>query len=243
MSKITQNEIEQNLLNGWISVSGSWAYASADAPTFTITVPSGASSIYGVGMRIKLTQTTVKYFIITAVADMVLTVYGGTDYTLANAAISSISYSTQKAPLGFPLNPSKWTQEFRGTAQTAQNTPTANTWYNIGTYLLSVPIGCWRLSYKTVAGGYKGSTMQISISTTLSTANNSESDTDFSVNNIMEGATGTLSVYTLRYAEKYISLSSKATYYLNCRSTTASMASIIETVGDPTIIRAVCAYL
>lgn len=84
--------------DGWSSVSDSWSYASAN----TVTVPSGAASLYQVGDRVKFTQTTVKYFVITAVADTVLTFAVSTDYTVANAAISAIYYSHQENPIGYP---------------------------------------------------------------------------------------------------------------------------------------------
>jgi len=84
--------------DGWTPVTDSWTYASAT----TITVPSGAVSIYKKGDKLKLTQTTVKYFYIVGVADTLLTITGGSDYTLTNAAISSISYSHRLNPIGFP---------------------------------------------------------------------------------------------------------------------------------------------
>ena len=86
--------------DGWIPVSDTWTYASAT----TITVPSGAASIYKVGMGIRLTQSsTVKYFYIVGVADTVLTITGGSDYTLANATISAVSYTnTPATAIGFP---------------------------------------------------------------------------------------------------------------------------------------------
>jgi len=83
---------------GWKIVKDTWAYASAS----TITVPSGAASLYSIGDKLKLTQTTVKYFYVTAVADTVLTVTGGTDYTVANATITANYYSKQSSPVGFP---------------------------------------------------------------------------------------------------------------------------------------------
>lgn len=85
-------------VDGWTSVSAAWTYASAS----TITVPSGAASLYQKGDRIKFTQTTVKYFVVVAVADTLLTVAVNTDYTVANAAISAISYSHQVSPIGYP---------------------------------------------------------------------------------------------------------------------------------------------
>lgn len=84
---------------GWIGVSGSWSYASAT----TITVPSGATSVYQKGDRIRLKQGGgYKYFYVTAVASTTLTVSGGTDYTVANAAITDAAYSRASLPFGFP---------------------------------------------------------------------------------------------------------------------------------------------
>lgn len=86
---------------GWCDIDEEWAYASAT----TITVPTGAASRFQVGDKIRLTQTTVKYFYVVGVADTVLTVTGGSDYTVdtvPNAAISSIAYSRCERPFGFP---------------------------------------------------------------------------------------------------------------------------------------------
>lgn len=84
--------------DGWNSIGDTWAYASAT----TITVPAGAATYYAVGDKIKLTQTTVKYFYVVGVADTVLTVTGGTDYTVADAAITAIYHSRVESPIGFP---------------------------------------------------------------------------------------------------------------------------------------------
>jgi len=84
--------------DGWVSANETWEYASAS----TITVPSGAASKYAVGDRIKLTQTTVKYFYILAVADTLLTVTGGTTYTVEDAAITLPYYSHEATPIGMP---------------------------------------------------------------------------------------------------------------------------------------------
>lgn len=84
--------------DGWTASADTWTYASAS----TITVPSGAASIYQVGDRIKWTQTTVKYGVIVTVADTLLTIAVNTDYTVANAAITLPYYSHQESPLGYP---------------------------------------------------------------------------------------------------------------------------------------------
>lgn len=84
--------------DGWTSAIETWTYASAS----TITVPSGAASKYAVGDRIKWTQTTVKYGVIVAIADTVLTIAVNTDYVVTNAAITLNYYSHQENPLNFP---------------------------------------------------------------------------------------------------------------------------------------------
>lgn len=84
--------------DGWTEVTHTWTFASANS----ITVPSGAGDRYKIGDKIKITQTTDKYFYVLAVADTTLTVSGGSDYTVANAAITNPKYSKQDNPQGFP---------------------------------------------------------------------------------------------------------------------------------------------
>lgn len=233
---------------GWNTVTDSWSYASDDSPTFVITVPSGAASLYGVGWKVQLTQTTAKYFIITAVTDTTLTVYGGTDYTLANAAISSIYVSPMKAPLGFPLDPTKWMQTTEVTSEQTQATPTQNTWYNVGSSSLVVPIGAWNLGYMgNFAVNDNSSTTSFFV--TLSSANNSESDNDFTAlcYFAQTGVTDNLPVVEIS-RNKPVTLAAKTTYYLNMRTTLTSQVNLRHTTSigggvAPLIIRAVCAYL
>ena len=97
-NKTLTSPLFQGTIDGWTSANETWTYASAS----TITVPSGAVSKYAKGDKIKLTQTTVKYFYIVGVADTVLTVTGGSDYTVADAAISANYYSHASSPIGFP---------------------------------------------------------------------------------------------------------------------------------------------
>lgn len=101
-SKLANSSIDigakASVFDGWVGVTDSWTYASAT----TVTVPSDATAKYSVGDKVKFVQTSTKYFYITAVASTTLTLYGGSDYTVANAAISSINYSKAATPLGFP---------------------------------------------------------------------------------------------------------------------------------------------
>jgi hypothetical protein len=247
------------IAGSFIGVKGGWSplgactYEAADAPTYTISFASDMTAILSPGMRIKLTDSTVKYFIITAVGaysggKTIITVYGGTDYTLSGGAISSPYYSIQKAPFGFPLNPGLWSVIATDNQDRNQASPTQNTWYNLNAAAqLTIPIGCWEVSYMATIQGSILSGTVITAQSTLSTANNSESDADFSAYafNIAGGnGANRIDVCTAVSRFKTISLASKTTYYLNNRTATAS-ASAIGTFGSlaKTIIRATCAYL
>jgi len=81
---------------GWIPVSDTWTYASAT----TITVPSGATNIYSVGDKFKLTaNSVVLQGYIVKVENTKLTVVGD---ALTNYTFSNISYSKTATPQGFP---------------------------------------------------------------------------------------------------------------------------------------------
>lgn len=240
--------IVANPIDGWVT-AGTFTYASADAPTYTITVASGAAAIYNVGDRIKLTNSTVKYFIVTAVADTTLTVYGGTDYTLSGGAITAPFYSHSKSPLGFPLDPSKWTVSLTDTSDRSQATPTTNSYYNLGSLSISLPIGCWDV-FVAVPMGVTTTTSGAVLSTrvALSDVNNSVSDADlaqFSINTSSPQTTGSRQNYVGIFIRKCgLLLAAKTTYYLIATSTENNCASLIFAgTASSTRVRAVCAYL
>ena len=149
------------LLTGWIPAGETWTYASAT----TITVPSGAASKYQKGDKIKLTQTTVKYFYVVSVADTVLTVTGGSDYTVANAAITLPYFSKVENPQGFP-------GYFNCTLTASVSSGTLTTCTSIGRFSVD---GSWvtlngkiTLTDKGTGSGVLRSTVPISAAGTIS---------------------------------------------------------------------------
>jgi hypothetical protein len=238
-------------LTGWIADAGTWSYSSADAPTFVISINADMTAVLSPGMRIKLTQTSVKYFIVTAVGAFsggatLITVYGGTDYTLVSATITNPYYSVVKAPLGFPLDAAKWTVRVADTGHRMQVSPTQNTWYNLGSVSISLPIGAWLVRYQVLLGCDASSGTSLSATITLSTANNSESDAELSGRIYWIWSTSQTNPYIGEMVNrtKALTVAAKTPYYLNTRTVVASMADIYND-GDvcPTILEAVCAYL
>lgn len=88
----------ETLVNGWNPASGTWTYASAT----TFTVPAADVASMAIGDKVKFTQTSVKYFSIVGISGTTITVTGGTDYTVANAAITSPYWSHAASPVGHP---------------------------------------------------------------------------------------------------------------------------------------------
>lgn len=236
---------------GWFPVPTgvTLTYSSADDPTYVVTTSSDIRSYVQVGDRVKFTNnSTTFYGIVTVTAAGSLTLYGGTDYDVANSAITAVYFSHMKSPLGFPLDPTKWTAETENQSEVVQSTPTQSTWYNLGTLSLTIPIGSWDVYYNASVTGNDNSSTVVTF-TTLSTANNSESDADFTSGSGFQitGATNVRNKVQ-QTRRKHLTLASKTVYYLNHMTETSGATSILlnETYNsrtDKTIIRAVCAYL
>lgn len=91
---------------GLVAALEAWAYASWDTTykTGVVTVPTGAADRYTVGMIVKITQATDKYFYIIAITDTTLTLKPllPTE-TLANEPITDPMYSSTAQPYGAPV--------------------------------------------------------------------------------------------------------------------------------------------
>lgn len=239
--------------SGWIPAGETWSYASADDPTYTFTISGDKTGKYSAGMRIRVSQSTggTKYFLVTKVAysspNTTVTVYGGTDYDLNNETISSPYYSTQKAPVGFPLDRTKWDQEVTNTTEYYTNSPSAGTWYNgsSGACAIVVPIGSWYLSMKTHMYANHASSGVISIAHTLSTTTNSETDARFTVMTGDYNSRPYIQYVPGFTGEHPVTLAAKATYTALYKTDHGSLNAIYfhNSTNRKLVIRAVCALL
>jgi len=240
---------------GWIDANESWSYSSWDdtngVSTAVITVPSGATTKYQAGMRVKFTQPTdgVKYGIITKVAATALTVFINTDYDFDNEAITSPYYSPMSTPFGFDRDPEKWMVETKSSTLYSQASPSGGTWYNLGSLSIDIPIGIWNVEYFVTVANDLGTGASRDLSdnnATLSTTTNSETDSDFtSRSSVLEAdTTSQLYVSNELSRRKSLNLSSKDTYYLLEMTNEGSSDWLrIFNSNAPAIIRATCAYL
>lgn len=234
---------------GWADLSsyGAFSYASTDGPTFVMNTPSDLRSIIGLGDKIQVTQlASPGYYIVVAIGATTITLYGGTDYALANSAISAPYYSQARAPLGFPLHTAKWTVEIQDTTNRFQASPGAGTWYNNGSVQISVPIGLWKLGYTALldADTANANSIQPYCKATLSTANNSESDSDLTTRiGSFFAVVAEITQSLMVGREKTLLLAAKTPYYLLSKADGAIGTVGFENATCKAILRAVCAYL
>lgn len=237
--------------DGWIAAGETWTFVAADAPTFTFKITgSDLTAKYTAGTRLKLTHAAaVKYFIVTKVAfaagDTTVTVYGGTDYTLAATAITLPFFSRMKGPAGFPLDPIKWTVKVSDTTLRSQASPVSGTWYNLGSLTISVPIGAWRVGYQGQIGlDGGGAEVNPSVNITLSTGSSSETDTEFSIFAQVNGTAAAGDVYGLGSRYKFLNLAAKTSYFLNLKTGNGTATTLyLYSSVSATVIEAISAYL
>lgn len=226
-------------VSGWIPFVNTLTYSSADSPTFVISIDTDVTGFLSVGMRIKLDQSSTLYFGVTGVGAYsggatLVTVFGGTGvgaYTLTNAAISNAFYSSEKEPFGFPMDESIWRVVAADITNLAQALPAANTYYNF--LSISLPIGQWDVGYQTNTEVTitTAAVTNIGLRTTLSTANNSASDGEFTASNVVPFpivVSGTSRYPASR--KKTLTLVTKTTYYLN--ALVSSAATSLNMRGD-----------
>lgn len=93
---------KNSLITGWYPAIETWTYDAVNR----FKISGDYTGIYQVGDKIKLTQTTVKYFRITAISysspNTTVTVEAFNLYALADATITDRYFSRIETPLGFP---------------------------------------------------------------------------------------------------------------------------------------------
>ena len=243
-NKTLTSPVLQGDVGGWVGANETWTYASDDDPTYTFTIASfDATAKYSAGMKVKLTNASVKYFIITKVVfddpGSTITVYGGTDYDLANSAITLPYYSTQKAPFGFPLDPDKWTVKTTGTSYA--DTSAGSTEEFDSTLRVSVPIGCWnhilniaRVGVTPVAASTEA-VGTLGASSSASSFSDPEMKSDIKITGDASSAAWHIRIPLYKAMPKIIT--SKTTYYVVGDSASALF------LGTFWEHKAICAYL
>jgi hypothetical protein len=254
--------LSKAISDGWIPYTAvTPTLNTADDPTYVLRFANvNLTNIMGVGMRVKWVQTsTVRYGIITAISystDTLLTIYGGTDYDVLNTntyPISNFAYSAMKAPLGFPLQTSKWSVRVTDTTVYTKTSPSLDVWYGRANSMdggallpmITIPIGTWVAKYACM--GYSRSTgTYCRVVTTLSSSTSTAIETDFiAVYSYNAGFNTSGQLHFNGYINcfpKEISIPTKTNYYLLIKTPSGDMIGVYGSLAN-TILEAVCSYL
>ena len=234
--------------SGWIDAPA-LTFSAADAPVYTVTCNGDYTLIIPVGARIALAHSgATKYFIVVKTSysspNTTFTLYGGTDYTLAAGAITNPYYSIAKAPVGFPLDPAKWTVLLTDSTDRHQSNPVKDTIYNPGSLSISLPIGIWNISFQAilVCAASSGTLTDVygGLSTSLTAFNNQA----LRGRGYLGGPTAGVFIGLL-YRSTVLNIASKTTYYVLCMTDLDNQSVIgFNNASDASLdVRAVCAYL
>ena len=232
--------------SGWLAILATLTYTSADSPTFVANTSVDLTDRISVGMKLKLTQSTVKYFIVTAITSTTITLYGGTDYTLTSATITDAYFSSVKAPFGFPMDIDIWSVYYENTTLITIDPATNLEWYNLTNHEIDIPIGMWNVMW---GGGFSAKSLSavtyINIYGTLSASNSLETNQKLSARTGFDGASNVLAINNHFNINRKLTLTEKTKYYLNIRGScsTGNLQLVARGDGLPTYIKAECLYL
>ena len=228
---------ETNLVGYW-KLAGNFNDSHANANNLTaqngVTATTSDSAM-----------NTVEYAIVTKVAfstNTTVTVFTGTDYMIPNMTLSAAAYSHFRAPSGFPASRNKWYVEAIYLAGATQAAPVQNTWYNLASERLSVPLGSWLLQYRTDVYGNRGAAGSVNVDTALSDSSSTPTLPLLAASQTVANTTlneGTLS------AQAPVEATAQASYYRLVRTQDASISNLIASPSTikADIIRAECSYV
>ena len=235
-------------LTGWIDAPA-LTFSAADAPVYTVTCNGDYTLIIPVGARIALTHSgATKYFIVVKTSysspNTTFTLYGGTDYTLAAGAITNPYYSIAKAPVGFPLDPAKWTVLLTDSTDRHQSNPVKDTIYNPGSLSISLPIGIWNISFQVILVCAASSGTMTDVYGGLSSSLSSFDNQALRGRGYLGGPTAGIFIGMLSRST-VLNIATKTTYYVLCMTDLDNQSVIgFNNASDASLdVRAVCAFL
>jgi hypothetical protein len=230
---------------------------SIDDPTVVLEADADVTDYIWKGTRIKLTEGgTTHYMIVSAdpteaagVTTITCLMEIDTDTptqakdAVSTGTITDVAYAPPKTyPKGFPISPLSWGVALVSTSDVSQTSPEGGTYYNIGSLLLSLPIGNYRLEVKGVffedsqTPGYR--VHRQALSTSASSASDNE------LVNLVQCSDDAGLIYMFYFTKREVTLAAKTAYYL-IANTNSTNRGTIHFRGDvtPTTIRATSTLL
>ena len=132
---------------------------------------NGVETTKAVGLVMSCTYSTDTTMVVQVPEGVTIPTTGG---------ISSVEFSTQANPFGWVSDKGRWEVGAVWKTAATQGAPVNGTWYNINSSQIAVPVGKWGVSTQYLIHNSRIGTATLSVYSTLSTANNTESDNEMS---------------------------------------------------------------
>jgi len=219
---------ETNLIGLW---QGNGNFNDSTTNANNLTANSGA-----IATQAANPYNAIEYGYVTAITSSQITVFTGTDCAIPNQTLGAFLYSHDRSPYGFPTSRNKWRVSLYNRVSTTQSSPVANTWYNIASMQLLIPTGEWSVSYRGSFGATCSSVATGNyavVYTTLSTANNSESD--IFTTGKMDGNNTLETSQIGNLVNHSITNAAATTYYLNEKTDISSTSSLIVSASNQVV--------
>ncbi len=123
-----------------------------------LTPSGGAIAIYA-GNPLNTNEFAIITKIVKSGSDTLVTVFSPAGTGIPNETLGTSSYSSMRAPYGFPSSKSSWQLSFVNTTNTAVVGAVANTVYGGDRHSLTIPVGEWDIYWRAIGMIYRsGST-------------------------------------------------------------------------------------
>ena len=198
-------------------------------------------------------STTLDYGIVMAKSfstDTTLTVQVPEGCTIpTTGGVSTVDYSTQSVPYGFPRDRDKWRIVFQnGGSYDRTSSITLGTFYNVGGLRIEAPVGSWVVGFyafiqTTFTSEVNFPAARGLLSTTSSATSNGRYGNNlcYIATNGFPTAASETSVDA--YDSNFISVDTPTTLYILCSSFAQSGTSNLLRIGNNTWVSLECAYL
>jgi hypothetical protein len=195
---------ETNLVGLW---RGNGNFNDLTSNANTLTASGGA-----IATQTANPYNATEYGFITKVTSSLLTVFTGNAGTIPNQTLTTPNYSVSKEPYGFPGSGSNWQVTTMWQAYQSLTAANTTTWYNPGSFSISVPTGSWRLGFESHGIITATSVAYLSYLEALSTSSSSVSDIDLVASSTVSNVSSNQNNgYICRH--KNINITSATTYY------------------------------
>jgi hypothetical protein len=182
-------------------------------------------------------SSTLDYGIVTKVATTVATVQVPEGCTIpTTGGVTSISYSTQKTPYGFPVSRGKWVVRSIWKTVLSQVSPVADTWYNLGSANITIPIGQWDINLDFPASADRNTAGAVAVASTFSTSSSAETNSAYTQSREVTatGATGIQNFGANRTSD-YEDISAATIYYALVRTRSSTIQTIYQLADRSTM--------